>query len=521
MRESLNEVSKFEMELEITAEQQRLFQEILQAQETLDVQKLSHLSGVSQAMVMGTMTFAQEQGWIELEEIDREELMPGPDAKKFQDEGFPEKRFLTVIKENNGLIAIREALEKIKPAGLKINEIIKWGTMRGWLQKEQGNLVLTTKGSEALENPADDEKALEIVLARQSVFVDELPPEIDQQYVKEFLKKRPEAVTLKERTLRRIKLLEKGKNVIPGLKVKNEERNILTTEDIISGKWKEITLRPYDITLAAEPRNPVKCHPLQKIIQQTRRIFLEMGFNEIVSSHVETGFWDFDALFQPQDHPSRDLQDTFYMARPGKGNLPREEIVDRVGKTHENGNDTGSKGWGYKWDPEEARRIVLRTHTTASTVHALASDPHPPRKVFCVGRVFRNETISYKHLPEFNQVDGIIIDRHASFGCLLGTLQEFYKKMGFERVKFKPAFFPYTEPSAEVFVWMEQKKCWIELGGSGIFRPEVTEPMGCNVPVLAWGLGMERLAMLRYGISDIRTFYESDLDWLQEVKLCQ
>ncbi|RME75966.1 MAG: phenylalanine--tRNA ligase subunit alpha, partial [Planctomycetota bacterium] len=216
-----------------------------------------------------------------------------------------------------------------------------------------------------------------------------------------------------------------------------------------------------------------------------------------------------------------DMQDTFYLERPAKGTLPDLELVKKIKSTHEKGWKTGSTGWGYQWKEEEAQRLVLRTHTTASTVRALAENPNPPRKVFCVGRVFRNETISYKHLPEFHQVDGIIIDKDASFATLLGTLREFYRKMGFQEVKFKPAFFPYTEPSAEVFVWMEQKKAWIELGGSGIFRPEVTEPLGCKYPVLAWGLGLERLAMLRYNLSDIRELYWSKVDWLKEVPLCQ
>jgi phenylalanyl-tRNA synthetase alpha chain len=165
--------------------------------------------------------------------------------------------------------------------------------------------------------------------------------------------------------------------------------------------------------------------------------------------------------------------------------------------------------------------MVLRTHTTATTIRALAQDPQPPRKVFCVGRVFRNENITYKHLPEFTQVDGVVIDREANFATLLGTLREFYRKMGFERVRFKPEFFPYTEPSAGVYAYMESKSRWIELGGSGVFRPEVTRPFGCTVPVLAWGLGLERLAMQRYGLDDIRTLYWTDLDWLKEVPLCQ
>jgi phenylalanyl-tRNA synthetase alpha chain len=164
---------------------------------------------------------------------------------------------------------------------------------------------------------------------------------------------------------------------------------------------------------------------------------------------------------------------------------------------------------------------VLRTHTTAATIRALAKNPSPPGKFFCVGWTYRNETISFKHLPVFHQVDGIIIDEEANLASLMGTLQEFYSKMGFGRVKFKPAFYPYTEPSVDVVVYMESRGKWLEMGGAGIFRPEVTLPLGCKHPVLAWGLGIERLAMLRFGLSDIRELYRPSLDALEGVPLCR
>ena len=166
---------------------------------------------------------------------------------------------------------------------------------------------------------------------------------------------------------------------------------------------------------------------------------------------------------------------------------------------------------------------MLRTHTTvlsAETISKLKKSDLPA-KFFAVNKVFRNEAISYKHLPEFFQIDGIVIDKNASLATLLGTIKEFYRKMGFEKIKFKPSFFPYTEPSVEIFVYMESKQKWIELGGAGVFRPEVTRPFGCNVPVLAWGFGLERLAMLRYGLKDIRELYWSDFDKIKEVALCQ
>ena len=244
-----------------------------------------------------------------------------------------------------------------------------------------------------------------------------------------------------------------------------------------------------------------------------------MGFAEVVSPMIESAFWNFDALFQPQDHPARDMQDTFYMRHPAETPLPDAKIVEPVRRTHEDGWETGSEGWGYTWSPERSKQVVLRTHTTAATIRALAANPNPPGKFFCVGWTYRNETISFKHLPVFHQVDGIIIDEEANLASLMGTLQEFYSKMGFGRVKFKPAFYPYTEPSVDVVVYMESRGKWLEMGGAGIFRPEVTLPLGCKYPVLAWGLGIERLAMLRFGLSDIRELYRPSLDALEGVPL--
>ncbi|MCA9525301.1 MAG: phenylalanine--tRNA ligase subunit alpha, partial [Myxococcales bacterium] len=218
---------------------------------------------------------------------------------------------------------------------------------------------------------------------------------------------------------------------------------------------------------------------------------------------------------------ARDMQDTFYMAEPARTTLPDPAIVQAVRGAHEDGGDTGSTGWGYTWRPERAEAVVLRTHTTAATIRALARKPNPPHKAFCVGWTHRNETLSFKHLPVFHQIDGIIIDEHANLATLLGTLDAFYRKMGFSGVRFKPAFYPYTEPSVDVMVYMESRGKWIEMGGSGIFRPEVTEPLGCKHPVLAWGLGVERLAMLRLGFPDIRELYQGGLDTVEGVPLCR
>jgi phenylalanyl-tRNA synthetase alpha chain len=355
----------------------------------------------------------------------------------------------------------------------------------------------------------------------QPFYLDQIVGSDRQVRVRSLLSNRPELAKIKKRSERILSLTGNGADAFRTRVRKVVERNTLSPEDLESGAWREIKLRPYDVKLAAKDVYPAKIHPLRKIIEQTRRAFLEMGFAEVASPMIESAFWNFDALFQPQDHPARDMQDTFYMRHPATAPLPDNKLVEPIRRTHEDGWETGSEGWGYKWSPERSKQVVLRTHTTAATIRALAAHPNPPGKFFCVGWTYRNETISFKHLPVFHQVDGIIIDEEANLASLMGTLQEFYSKMGFGRVKFKPAFYPYTEPSVDVVVYMESRGKWLEMGGAGIFRPEVTLPLGCKYPVLAWGLGIERLAMLRFGLSDIRELYGTNLNELEKVPLCQ
>ncbi|MFQ6060850.1 MAG: phenylalanine--tRNA ligase subunit alpha, partial [Thermoplasmata archaeon] len=283
------------------------------------------------------------------------------------------------------------------------------------------------------------------------------------------------------------------------------------------GKWREVDFRKYDVRTFAPSLHGGKKHPLSQYIEKIRRVFSGMGFTEIEGDFVEVAFWDFDALFQPQDHPARDMQDTFYTKDPETLPLPGEELVSRVRDMHERGGDIDSDGWGYEWSIEEARSAILRTHTTVNSIRYLSEHPDPPVKIFIIGRNFRRETTTWKHLPEFQHVEGIVMEENANLCMLIGILREFYRKMGFEKVRVRPGFFPYTEPSMEVDVFFRGE--WMELGGSGIFRPEVTRPFGIAHPVLAWGLGLERLIMCNEGVEDIRDIYISDIDWLRNSKL--
>jgi phenylalanyl-tRNA synthetase alpha chain len=225
-----------------------------------------------------------------------------------------------------------------------------------------------------------------------------------------------------------------------------------------------------------------------------------------------------DSLFVPQDHPAREMQDTFYVKETQ--DIP-EKTFSKVSKMHLKGLDEKSKGWGEVLDLQVSKKMLLRTHCTVLSARTLASlkEEDLPGKFFSIGKVFRNEALDWSHLFEFYQIEGIVVSDSVNFSCLKGYLREFYKKMGYDKVRIKPSFFPYTEPSAEIEVYLEKKKTWMELGGAGLFRPEVTKALfGREIPVLAWGLGMGRIIMPYYEFSDIRDIYKNDLSMLRTIK---
>jgi len=210
----------------------------------------------------------------------------------------------------------------------------------------------------------------------------------------------------------------------------------------------------------------------------------------------------------------------FYIKKPNQGILPKD-IAKTIKQVHENGGNTGSTGWKMPWTEERAMELLLRTHTTVLSARALANlkPGDLPAKFFSVAPVFRNETLDWKHLFEFYQVEGIVVDPNANLSHLFGYLKQFYKKMGYEDVRLSPSHFPYTEPSVEVHVLHPVRKEWVELGGAGIFRPEVVKPLlGVDAHVLAWGLGMERVISSYYNITDLRDIYRNDMKQLRETK---
>ncbi|XP_033945693.1 phenylalanine--tRNA ligase alpha subunit [Pseudochaenichthys georgianus] len=303
----------------------------------------------------------------------------------------------------------------------------------------------------------------------------------------------------------------------------------LTPEMIANGSWKEKKFKPYNFEALGVAPDCGHLHPLMKVRTQFRQIFLEMGFTEMPTNNfIESSFWNFDSLFQPQQHPARDAHDTFFISDPALAHGFPLEYLERVKKIHSEGG-YGSQGYKYDWKIEEAQKNILRTHTTAVSARMLyklaQQEKFTPAKYFSIDRVFRNETLDATHLAEFHQIEGVVADRGLTLGDLMGTLHQFFTKLGITKLRFKPAYNPYTEPSMEVFSYHEGLKKWVEVGNSGVFRPEMLLPMGLpeDVTVIAWGLSLERPTMIKYGINNIRELvgHKVDLQMVYDGPICR
>jgi phenylalanyl-tRNA synthetase alpha chain len=422
---------------------------------------------------------------------------------------------LNSLKKLNGKAPLEKAVKKIDLEKKFIPIALGWIQIKKWATLDAKTNVL-----QMLEETEEgnDEKLLKLLSENEQLTIEDLSKELQEAV--QILKKR-KLLDAEQKTKRIFEITNAGRAAIKRGTKLIEEITQLTPELIMSKKWQQVKLIKFDVTAPGPTVYPGKMHPLQQSIQRAREIFLELGFTEIRGPLVETAFWNFDALFQPQDHPAREMMDTFYLANPKTGKLPSKNIVNAVASTHENGWVTGSKGWGYKWSSEEAKRLVLRTHTTAETIKYLSQHKKPPIKVFSVDRVYRNEQLTYKNTAEFYQIEGIVLGKDVTLEDLMGTLKTFYTKFGLKKIEFWPCYFPYTEPSAQAMVYHPKIKRWMELCGMGIFRPEVLAPMGIKYPVLAWGGGLERLAMIDLGLDDIRMLYGNRLEWLRRTPLCQ
>ena len=240
------------------------------------------------------------------------------------------------------------------------------------------------------------------------------------------------------------------------------------------------TIESLDYTLPGETQRTGTIHPVTKTLKEIKDIFKSIGFMVAYGPEIDDDYHNFTALNFPQHHPARDMQDTFFVQED----------------------------------------VVLRTHTSNVQIH-LMENTDPPLRYIVPGRVYRNEAISFKSYCLFHQIEGLVVDKYISFADLKGTLEYFVKRVfgNDVRMRFRPSFFPFTEPSAEVDIWDDKRQQWLEILGCGMVDPAVFKNVGYDPNIwhgYAFGLGIERIAMLKYGITDIRLFFQGDKRFLEQ-----
>ena len=420
------------------------------------------------------------KGLAEIKEIEKISVKLGKNGLDAKKSGLPERKLVNEVKDGP------KPLDEIKNI-LKsdFNAAIANAKKNDWIQMEKDDVSskISIKGS---ASPSREEKLIDLI------GFDEKPQnDIEDSEALESLKKRPDFIAEILTKLKTVSLTEKVKDI-----------------DI------DLSTGAIDVEAKVPATHVARIHPLNETINEIREIFVSLGFSEVLGNLTQSSFWNFDALFTPQDHPAREMQDTFYLKDLKAEKFATLSQINQVARSHK-------RGWGYDWNMSEAQRMTLRTHTTCVTIKYLADNKPDEARIFSLGRVFRNEKVSYKHLAEFNQVEGVVVGKNVTLRDLMGLQEEFYRRMGLTKIKFWPTFFPYTEPSLQSMVYNDRLEKWVELFGMGIFRPEVTKPLGITKPVLAWGGGIERIAMLKYGVNDVREFYNNNLSWLRSTTKCQ
>lgn len=482
----------------------------------LQIEEISEKADLPESSVDRALMWLAEKKLITIKEEKRITIRLGSEGLKFLKEGMPERRLVNTIIDAGGELSLNEVTELSDINSELVNIAIGWARRKGWLEiiKKETTLLNVKE-----EPKRDLEEDLIQLLSTATHFLDQLDPRFMNSL--QLLMNRPNVIIKEEKVKRFVKLTAEGL-ALSNMVKETEDVSQLTPEHIRSGAWRDIKLRTYNINAPVANYWPGKKQPYKRFLDDLKLNLVALGFEEMEGPIVELMFFNCDALFMPQDHPAREIHDIYYPEEPVYGKLPERELLflENVKSAHEDGFNTGSKGWGYDFSTNESMRLILRSQGTALSARTMISrDLNVPGKYFSISRCYRPDLVDRTHLTEFDQVEGIVVGKELTFKDLLGVLEMFAVEVaGADRVRFRPDYFPFTEPSVELAAFKEEFG-WIEFGGAGMFRPEVTKPLGVEVPVIAWGLGVNRLYMMEAGIDDIRKLYSNDLDWLRKQRL--
>ncbi len=475
------------------------------------VDQIVKASGLAHAAVMRASLSLQAKKLTRLKEQKQTILRLNKEGKHHAKKGLPERRLINALNKLGGEASVEKATKAATLEKKFVNIALGWLHKKGLAYMEKGKKILK---AEKEPSEGDDERLLSLLHRKGPLVFEELSGDLQKAVA---VLKRRKLVEAEEQALRELELTEGGWNLVKaGIEIVKEISQ-LTPELIATGKWRQVKLRKYNIKAPVASIWPGKKHPYLRFLNELKRKLVTLGFKEMTGPIVELMFFNCDSLYMPQDHPAREIHDLYFLKKPAQGELDAyKRFLNNVKKTHENGWKTGSKGWRYKFSVNEAKRLMLRSQGTTLSARTLMNKTlEIPGKYFSIARCYRPDVIDKTHLTEFNQVEGIVVAEDLNLRDLFGVLERFALEIAeADKMKFRPGYFPFTEPSVELVAY-KKGFGWVEFGGAGIFRPEVTSPLGIKVPVLAWGLGVDRLFMMKAGIDDIRYLFTYDLDWLR------
>lgn len=466
-------------------------------------------SGLAHSTIMSLLPGLEQQGFVKVERNETHALELSPEGKLYAEAGTPERRLVNAVADiaKKGGATLEAAFAK---AGFSEKEkaiALRWAKTSNWIALSKGSAGTLVELLKAEKSNA--EKALEEILKGRAAQVStETAKLLEQRGL----------ATLKEQKTATVAITKSGQEALKHAAGGGAEKSVsqLTPEMLKSGSWKQHKFRHYEVSTVAAPTSIGLKNYYKEFLERIRTQLIGLGFRETTGPLIETEFWNMDALFMAQDHPARDVHDVFHLKSPSHGTINDKETLKKVRQAHEKGI-AGSKGWQYQMSQQTSESLVLRSHDTGISARELAKHLNPPDRVFFFPHVFRPDEIDWKHAIEFTQLGGYVADESMNFRELLGYLKLFAIEVCGAKsteVKFVPSYYPFTEPSVDLVVNIPGKG-WTEMGGAGMFRPEMLEPLGTKVPVLAWGLGVGRLAMLSLGVKDIRNFFSLDEKFLR------
>lgn len=472
-------------------------------------------TGLKDVEVMRALQWLQNKNVARLSEEQKNIVVLDENGAKYLRDGLPERIFLENIEKP---ISLSELGKKTKLSDEEL--AISLGVLKSKsaieIKKEKEMLVsITEHGKQLLKNGLIEEQFLKEMFPKELGSLNE-----EEKFALENLKKRKKIVKVELKRMVTASLTDLGRRLFKE-KIEGDLLEKITPSMLKSGSWKGRKFRRFDVKINVPSVFGGRKQHYRRFLDEIRQKFISLGFTEMTGPIVETDFWDMDALFMPQFHSARDIHQGYYIKEPKYAKDLPEDVVKKVKAAHENGFNTGSKGWRYDFDVKRTHRHILRTHDTSISARALASkELKIPGKYFQIARCFRYDIIDATHLSDFNQVGGFVIEEGINFGHLKSLLRMFAEEFAdAKEIKIIPSYFPFTEPSAQLMVRHEQLG-WMELAGSGIFRPEMVKPLvGKEVPVIAWGVGLDRLAMFRLGIKDIRQLFSHDLEFLRNARV--